>query len=163
MNFQKTYKLRINQLLLYLFILPLIFSCGGGDLEDDYETAISLKQENKIMDSNKLLHKIIESDGVSLELKIKSIFTISQLYYDVKDYPRSIEYFKKLLTEKIENDYRKKSLFMIAYTYNNHLDMYTDAINYYEKFLLEYKDDDLVPSVEYELEQIKKIINKIEN
>jgi len=41
--------------------------------------------------------------------------------------------------------------------------MYTDAINYYKQFLKEYSNDELVPSVKYELEQINTIIERIKN
>ena len=51
---------------------------------------------------------------------------------------------------------------MIGYTYNNHLDMYTDAITYYNQFIVEYKDDELVPSVEFELQQINEVLDNIE-
>jgi len=39
--------------------------------------------------------------------------------------------------------------------------MYTDATTYYKYFLEDYISDELVPSVEYELEQIEEIISKI--
>ena len=114
------------------------------------------------MESNKLFHEIIESLDVTDDLKIKSNFMISQIFYDLQNYTLSIEYFKKILGADKSNDLRKKSLFMIGYTYNNHLDMYTDAITYYNQFILEYKDDELVPSVQFELQQINEIIDNIE-
>ena len=52
---------------------------------------------------------------------------------------------------------------MIAYIYNNNLNMYTDAINYYNNFLNDYKNDELVSSVEYELDQIKTIVAKVKD
>ena len=110
-----------------------------------------------------LLHEIIESKELSDDLKVETLFAIAQLYYDAKSYSTSIDYFKKLLSEEKEDQRRKKSLFMIAYIYNNHLDMYTNAINYYKQFLKEYSNDELVPSVKYELEQINTIIKRIEN
>jgi len=165
-NILKIEKYKMHKFFLYSLIATLFLNCGDdkktlSTLEENYETAINLKGENRTKDANKMLHEIIESDEASKELKIQSIFAIAQLYYDVKDYPRAIEYFKKLLPENKENDYRKKSLFMIGYIYNNHLDMYTDATTYYKYFLEDYISDELVPSVEYELEQIEEIISKI--
>ena len=55
---------------------------------------------------------------------------------------------------------RKKSLFMIAYTYFNDLEMYTDSIEYYTIFKLEYPKDELITAVDFELEQINNILNK---
>ena len=47
------------------------------------------------------------------------------------------------------------------YIYNNNLDMYTDALNYYSQFLSDYSKDDLVASVNYEIEQINNILENI--
>ena len=52
---------------------------------------------------------------------------------------------------------------MIAYIYNNNLNMYTDAINYYKTFLNDYKNDELISSVHYELDQIESILTKIKD
>ena len=41
--------------------------------------------------------------------------------------------------------------------------MYTDAINYYKAFLNDYKNDELISSVEYELDQIKNIVAEIKD
>ena len=39
--------------------------------------------------------------------------------------------------------------------------MYTDALNYYSQFLSDYSKDDLVASVNYEIEQINNILENI--
>ena len=45
---------------------------------------------------------------------------------------------------------------MIAYIYNNYLEAFSDAIINYNLFKDKYPDDELIPSVEYELEGLKK-------
>ena len=167
-NILKFKKNTIARVVLFTLTILIFLSCGGdGDinskLKEKYELAITLKNNKQIKDANKLLHEIIESKELSDDLKVETLFAIAQLYYDAKSYSTSIDYFKKLLSEEEEDQRRKKSLFMIAYIYNNHLDMYTDAINYYNQFLREYSNDELVPSVKYELEQINTIIKRIEN
>ena len=114
------------------------------------------------MNSNKLLHYIIDAHSASDAIKLKAKFMRSQLFYDLSLYEDSANYFKLLLNEDKSNELRKKSLFMVAYIYNNNLDMYTDALNYYNKFLIEYKDDELIPSVKFEIEQINEILERIE-
>ena len=166
-NILKFKKNTIARVILYTLTISIFLSCGGdGDinskLKEKYELAITLKNDKQIKDANKLLHEIIESKELSDDLKVETLFAIAQLYYDAKSYSTSIDYFKKLLSEE-EDQRRKKSLFMIAYIYNNHLDMYTDAIKYYKQFLKEYSNDELVPSVKYELEQIDAIIKRIKN
>ena len=46
---------------------------------------------------------------------------------------------------------------MIAYIYNNYLNSFTKAIDNYNLFLNKYPDDELIPSVEYELEGLFNI------
>ena len=161
------YKYTLFLLFFYFCVFFSISACRSSkgentELQESYNIAVELKDEKKIMESNKLFHEIIESPNVTDDLKIKSIFMISQIFYDLQNYTLSIEYFKKILDADKLNELRKKSLFMIGYTYNNHLDMYTDAITYYNQFIVEYKDDELVPSVKFELQQINEILDNIE-
>ena len=162
-NFDYYTQSHIYRFCVFFFISACGSSKGENtELQESYNIAVELKDEKKIMESNKLFHEIIESPYVTDDLKIKSIFMISQIFYDLQNYTLSIEYFKKILDADKLNDLRKKSLFMIGYTYNNHLDMYTDAITYYNQFIAEYKDDELIPSVKFELQQINEILDNIE-
>ena len=52
---------------------------------------------------------------------------------------------------------------MIAYVYNNYLDAYSDAINYYNLFKEKYPNDELIPSVEYELDGLKVFQSTIDS
>ena len=128
-----------------------------GDL---FDLAVSLKEESNYQDSNMILRHLIEEHYSPDNIKIKSKFLRAQIFYDLSYFEEAISYFKVLILEDLENEYRKKSLFMIAYICNNNLDMYTDALNFYSQFLREYKDDDLVASVKYEIEQINNILVK---
>ena len=53
-------------------------------------------------------------------------------------------------------------MFTLGYINANYIDSFTDAINYYNSFLLKYPNDDLIPSVEYELENLLIIQSKID-
>ena len=68
-----------------------------------------------------------------------------------------MEEFEKVVKEYPEHEVSKKSLFMIAYIYNNYLEAYSDAIINYNLFKEKYPSDELIPSVEYELEGLKNI------
>ena len=58
---------------------------------------------------------------------------------------------------------------MIAYIYNNYLNAYSDAITIYKLFKKNYPNDELIPSVNYELDGLNHIqttidsLNKISN
>jgi len=129
---------------------------------DTYEnllnSATALKENSNYQDSNMILHSLIDGHYTPLDIAIKSKFLRAQIYYDLLYYEAAVSYFKILISEDISNEYRKKSLFMVAYILNNNLDMYTDALNFYSQFLKEYKNDDLVESVKYEIEQINNVL-----
>ena len=62
------------------------------------------------MNSNKLLHYIIDTPNASDAIKLKAKFMRSQLFYDLTLYEESVDYFKILIEEDKSNDLRKKSL-----------------------------------------------------
>ena len=128
-----------------------------------YENSLKLKNDKKFKESNMILDYLINFDKTPKNIVIKSKFLRAQIFYDLSYYVQAIKYFKLILKEDVSSEYRKKALFMTAYIYNNNLNMYTDAINYYKTFLNDYKNDELISSVEYELDQIKTIVEKIKD
>ena len=94
----------------------------------------------------------------------KAQFQIADIYLnDVKDFDFAIEEFQKVVDKYPENEFSKKSLFMIAYVYNNYLNAYSDAIDTYNLFVEKYPNDDLIPSVEFELDGLKDIQSTIDS
>ena len=128
-----------------------------------YESSLNLKNDKQFKESNMILDYLINFDKTPRNIIIKSKFLRAQIFYDLSYYVQSIDYFKSILEEDISSEYRKKALFMTAYIYNNNLNMYTDAIDYYKTFLNDYKNDELISSVEYELDQINSIVAKIKD
>ena len=128
-----------------------------------YENSLKLKNDKKFKESNMILDYLINFNKTPKNIVIKSKFLRAQIFYDLSYYVQAIKYFKLILKEDVSSEYRKKALFMTAYIYNNNLNMYTDAINYYKTFLNDYKNDELISSVEYELDQIKTIVSKIKD
>ena len=128
-----------------------------------YENSLKLKNDKKLKESNMILDYLINFDKTPKNIVIKSKFLRAQIFYDLSYYVQAVNYFKLILKEDVSSEYRKKALFMTAYIYNNNLNMYTDAINYYKTFLNDYKNDELISSVEYELDQIKTIVAKIKD
>ena len=128
-----------------------------------YENSLNLKEDKKLKESNMILDYLINFDKTPRNIIIKSKFLRAQIFYDLSYYVQAVNYFKSILEEEISSEYRKKALFMTAYIYNNNLNMYTDAIDYYKTFLNDYKNDELISSVEYELDQINSIVAKIKD
>ena len=144
----------------YLLTFLLFFYSCQNNLESKYDKALLHKENKEYRESNILLHDIINSADSSEEIKVKAHFLSAQIFYDLKNYRESIESYKKILTISSDNPLRKKSLFMIAYTYFNDLEMYTHSLDYYNIFKTEYPNDELIDAVNFELEQINEIISK---
>ena len=82
---------------------------------------------------------------------------------EYKQYDISIFYLKLILDKYPDHDLSKKSLFTLGYINANYLEAYTRATYFYNKFLTTYPDDDLVPSVKYELDNLSDLNLKVES
>ena len=143
-------------LLVGLFVL----SCSGNankSADQLWKDGQKYRIEEKLMESITSFKSIIKDYPLD-DLAAKSQFQIADIYLnDTKDFEFAVEEFEKVVKEYPEHEVSKKSLFMIAYIYNNYLEAYSDAILNYNLFKEKYPSDELIPSVEYELEGLKNI------
>ena len=147
----------------YLLAFLFLFNSCQDNLELKYEQALKHQENKEYRESNILLYDIVNSVDSPESLKIQSYFLLAQTFYDLKNYKEAIESYKNILEASLDNPIRKKTLFMIAYIYYNDLDMYTHSVKYYNIFKEEYPEDELIPAVDYELEQINDIIKEAKN
>ena len=128
-----------------------------GEITEIWDKAIQLREDEKLMESINSFKSIIKDYPLD-DLAAKAQFQIADIYLnDTKDFEFAVEEFEKVVKEYPEHEVSKKSLFMIAYIYNNYLEAYSDAIINYNLFKERYPADELIPSVEYELEGLKNI------
>jgi len=153
-----------NILILLIGLIGL--SCNGNtnkSADQLWNDGQQFRSEKKLMESITSFKSIINDYPLD-DLAAKSQFQIADIYLnDTKDFEFAIEEFEKLVKEYPEHEVSKKSLFMIAYIYNNYLEAYSDAIINYNLFKQKYPSDELIPSVEYELEGLKNIENTIDS
>ena len=154
-----------------------------GDYQDTYEIEIvsgcntpngnaekSFIEFNDIKDLVKddILSKNYQSAITQLKYFIKNSsnnneiafaeYLIAEIYLnDFKNYEYSVEILKNIINNYKETEIYKKSLFTLSYIYANHLNYFSDAIYYYENFLKLFPNDDLVPSVKYELASLYEV------
>jgi len=152
----------INILLAWI----LLISCNVGTNKSAnqlWEAA----QQNRIKENLKdsiTGYKEILSRYPDHDLSAKAQFQIADIYLnDTKDFEYAVNEFKKVVDKHSNHEVAKKSLFMIAYIYNNYLDAYSDAIIHYNLFKEQYPDDELIPSVQFELEGLKVIQSTIDS
>ena len=144
----------------FLLIIFFLYSCQEN-FESKYDRALALSEKNSYRESIVILYEIIESPESSEDLKNKSLFLLADIYIKINQYENAISSYEKILESSFDDRLRKQSLFMMGYIYFNNLNMYTHAKRYYKQFKKEYENDDLIPSVDYEMESIDKIINNV--
>ena len=152
--------------IILLFIGVYIVSCGGGSnrtAAELWDDAQKYRAEDKLKESITSFKTILDkypSDNFAAEAQ----FQIADIYLnDVKDFDFAIKEFQKVVDLYPDHEVSKKSLFMIAYIFNNYLNAYSDAIMTYKLFRQKYPNDELIPSVEFELDGLIDIQSTIDS
>ena len=150
----------------YFFCLLFILSCSNisDDKTVDYWGEALIEYENNNYDACVIkLTNIIEKYPNS-DYAPKSYYLISEIYLnEYKEYNISIDFLNKIIDNYPSSIEAKKSLFTIGYIYANYIDQYTDAFYFYNMFMENHPTDALIPSVEYELENLKPLLNKVDS
>ena len=149
---------------ILIFILSFIISCSDNTKTNSYyDKAVeyhTIKEFDKALIS---LNFLVEENPNSPFIP-DAYYLIAEIYLnEFQEYDVAIIFLEKLISAYPEHRLSKKGLFTLAYINANYIDSYTDAINLYSKFKNLYPEDDLIPSVEYELENLKKIEIEINN
>ena len=136
---------------LYCTILLLFISCNSNiDLNKKWNDAIDFRKKSKLMEAITLFEEIIDSKSDSMIVKAQ--YQIADIYLnDVNNYVFAIKEFQKVVNNYPDSEHAKKSIFMLGYIHANYIEAYSDGINYYNMFLEKYPSDELVHSVNYEL------------
>ena len=151
---------------ILLSICLYFVACGGSsdkNAAELWDNGKTYRTEDKLKESI-ISYKTILDKYPSDNFAPKAQFQIADKYLnDVKDFNFAIEEFQKVVAQYPDHEVAKKSLFMIAYIYNNYLDAYSDAIATYNLFREQYPKDELIPSVDYELDGLKNIQSTIDS
>ena len=141
----------------FLLIILVIICCNNNKPEKLWNEAKLMRSDNRMRECIINLESII-INYPKHDLASKSQFQKAEIYLnDIKDYDIAIKEFEKVINQFPNHNVAKKSLFMLAYIYNNYLNSYSKAIEIYNLFILKYPDDELIPSVKYELEGLIEI------
>ena len=149
------------KLICVIFGLLCMYCSDSPDVL--WENARLARDKNKFNESIISLNEIIIKHSKHA-LASQANYQIAEIYLnDIKDVDYAIEEYKKIIRNYPESDEARKSLFMIAYSYNNSLQAYSDALEYYNMFKDKYPDDELIPSVDFELGNLKSLSNVIDS
>ena len=150
--------------IIFSFLLIILnSSCKNNDVENIWLNSINDFEKK---DYNQCLVglNLITTNYSTSKYAPDSYYLISEIYLnEYKQYDIAVEFLEKIITNYPNSESCKKSLFTLGYINANYIDSFTDAINYYKDFLSKYPDDDLVPSVEYELENLYIVNSKIDS
>ena len=151
------------KLLYYVFFI--IISCNSNfNLEEKWNEAMEFRKNSNLQKAITSLKEIIASEKNN-SFSAKAKYQLADIYLnDVNNYTFSIKEFENLIEEHPDSEFTKKSIFMLGYINSNYTESYDDAIMYYNMFLKKYPEDDLVLSVNYELNLLDSlgIINDLE-
>ena len=95
----------------------------------------------------------------------KAEYMIAEIFLnDFEEYEIAANRYNKIISNYPSHyEEVKKSMFTLAYIYANYLDYYTDAILIYNQFKNKYPNDDLISSIDYELQNLVKINQEIKS
>ena len=124
---------------------------------DFHEVSLALESK-KYSSAINFLYQIKENTN-DISIKARTDYMVAELFLnDFKDYSLAADLYADIIYAYPEDIIEvKKSLFTLAYIYANHLDYFSDAIYFYEKFKSNYPNDDLITSIDYELNNLSKI------
>lgn len=151
----------MNYKFIFYLLFLIILSCNNNKDLKNWETAQKL-YNNKDLD-NCLIHlDSIISISTNAEYITKSLFLISEIYLnEYKEYDIAINFLDRILWDYPKSTLSNRALFTKAYINSNYIQSYTVAKELYNQFLDKYPNDDLAPSVKYELEELDKKNNTI--
>lgn len=150
--------------------LELRFAKSLENLSSEYESfRTELVKSNNIDIIKKLLIdkkyssamlniEYILTSSSNVELKAECLYLKSEIFLnDFNDYENASIHLEDIVDNYSKTQVSKKAVFSLAYLYANYLGYYTDAILLYDKFKNLYPSDDLIPSINYELEILRNI------
>jgi TolA-binding protein len=148
---------------ILILVLAFIFSCSDKIISNNYYNEALKYHDSKNFDKSLIALNFLIDNNPKSDFLPNAYFLISEIYLnEFKEYDISILYLSKLIDAYPEHELSKKALFTLAYINANYIDSYTDAIDLYRDFKNKYPADDLIPSVNYELDNLKDIQQTIE-
>jgi len=141
--------------LLIPFVLVCLYSCGNFT-DEDLWIKIERAKANNNWDSTLQVSQRIIKEYPSGRYTGWARFAIAESYR-FKNQPReALDNYKLFYEQYPEMQPAALSLFLTGYIYSNNLMMFDSAEIYYEEFLQKFPTHELVPSVKFELEAIRK-------
>ena len=160
--------MKIIKTIGFLLISLLLTFCGSKTDQENYDTAVSLLNEQKYDEAVVIFEEIVEKNKNS-ELVPKALFEIAKVYQGqvIKNLSgqesllKSVEVYKKIFNDYPKSKEAENSLFMAGFILANELSDYSGAKEIYELFIQKFPDGSLADDAVIELENLGKTPEEI--
>ncbi|MFO7841347.1 MAG: outer membrane protein assembly factor BamD [Fidelibacterota bacterium] len=148
---------------ILLLTVLLIFSCSDNrTAEQMFEDATELYEEQKYERAIRTFDKLSGSYPDD-PLAVRSNYRMAEIYGgDLQDFESSIERYLYIAEKYPSHRDAPKARFMAGYTLANVVKDYERAKTQYNTFIRDYPDHDLAESVKFELRNLGKELEQIE-
>ena len=152
-----------KQLITLLLITLLVFSCSDNrTAEEMFQDGGELYKQEKISRTIKTFDKLSNTYPDD-PLTVKALYRMAEIYAgDLQDFESCIAKYDYIAEEYPSHPDAPKARFMAGYTLANIMNEFERAKNEYELFVRAYPEHPLVESVEFELRNLGKSLDEID-
>lgn len=152
-----------KKLFVLLMISILIFSCSDNrTAEQMFQDGTELYKQEKVTRAIKTFEKLTNTYPDD-PMTVKALYRLAEIYAgDLQDFESCIVKYDMIADQYPSHADAPKARFMAGYTLANIMGDYDRAKVEYEKFVRVYPEHPLVESVEFELRNLGKSLDQIE-
>jgi outer membrane protein assembly factor BamD (BamD/ComL family) len=152
-----------KQLFTLLLAVVLIFSCSDNrTAEDMFQDGNDLYKEQKVTRALKTYDKLTNMYPDD-DLAVKALYRMAEIYAgDLQEFETCVDKYTYIADEYPSHPDAPKARFMAGYTLANIMGEYDRAKAEYEKFIRDYPKHSLSESVQFELRNLGKELDEIE-
>jgi outer membrane protein assembly factor BamD (BamD/ComL family) len=152
-----------KQLFTLLLAAVLIFSCSDNrTAEDMFQDGNDLYKEQKVTRALKTYDKLTNMYPDD-DLAVKALYRMAEIYAgDLQEFETCVDKYTYIADEYPSHPDAPKARFMAGYTLANIMGEYDRAKAEYEKFIRDYPKHSLSESVQFELRNLGKELDEIE-
>ena len=152
-----------KQLFTLLLAAVLIFSCSDNrTAQEMFQDGSELYKDQKVTRAIKTYDKL-SNRYPDDDLAVKALYRMAEIYAgDLQEFEACIEKFDYIADEYPSHADAPKARFMAGYTLANVMGEYERAKDEYQKFIQDYPKHSLVESVQFELRNLGKELDEIE-
>lgn len=154
-----------NLVILSTFVfLLLLGACSKETRTADelWKSGTALYEVGNFEGAVDLYSRIVDNYPEN-ELALKADFSIADIYKNnIKDYDKAIKHYKIIENKYPNSEKTPNALFMIGYIFANEVKDMQKAKEAYNYFIKQYPDHVLVQSAKWELENLGKSLEEIQ-